>query len=113
MNNVVYTGQLDTRVSVFERVYTTSSTGEQTFVETLVNNGWAKIEDVSGSEEADGKIIALNVRRYVLRYDPVIIAKNITELFVQEAVTGDTYNIHSVGYIGRKEYIEFKCSKRE
>ena len=111
MRNNIYIGQLDARVSIIERTRTTSTTGEKTVVETLFNTVWARIDDVSGQEEEDGKVIALNVRKYILRYDPDLEIKNITDLYIQDM--NDLYNIHSVAYIGRKEYIQLKCSKRE
>ena len=111
MRNNVYIGQLDARVSIIERTRTTSTTGEKTVVETLFNTVWARIDDVSGQEEEDGKVIALNVRKYILRYDPDLEMKNITDLYIQDM--NDLYNIHSVSYIGRKEFIQLKCSKRE
>ena len=77
----------------------------------MLNTYWAKVEDVSGNEDVDGKIIALNVRRYTIRYNAVIAAKQITDLIINDA--GDEYNIHSTANIGRKEYIVLKCSKTE
>ena len=111
MNQAVYTGELDVRVSIIERTRTTSVTGEKSVVETLFNTVWAKVEDVSGTEEADGKVIALNVRKYILNYDPALVLKNITDLYISD--NSNLYNIHSVSFIGRKEYIQLKCSKRE
>lgn len=106
-----YIGQLDTRISIKENVRVTSTTGEKTTTPTLFNTVWSKVEDVTGNEDVDGKIIALNVRKYIVRYDPALVVKQITDMFIDH--DGDVYNIHSVSYQGRKEYITLKCSKRE
>jgi SPP1 family predicted phage head-tail adaptor len=109
--NVVYTGQLNHRIKIIERVRVTSSTGEKTFNEVEFNEVWAKVEDVSGTEQEDGKILALNVRRYTIRYNPALELKQITDLYVNH--NNQIYNIYSVGYVGHKEYIQLKCSKRD
>jgi head-tail adaptor len=106
-----YIGQLNERVNIIERARVTSATGEKTITDTLFGSFWSKIDDVSGNEEEDGKIIALNVRRYTIQYNPALVEKQITDMYVQDN-TG-YYNIHSVSYIGYKEYIQLKCSKRE
>lgn len=111
MNDKIYTGQLDVRIDIVERTNTSSTTGEPVVSESVLNTVWAKSIDVSGSEEAEGKIFALNVRRYIIRYDPDLASKTMTELFINDG--SDQYNIHSSASIGRKEYIELKCSKRE
>lgn len=111
MNTNTYIGQLDRRISIKEDVRATSSTGEKTKTPTLFNTVWSKVEDVSGNEDIDGKIIALNVRKYIVRYDPALVLKEITDMFIDDA--GEVYNIHSVSYQGRKEFITLKCSKRE
>ncbi len=107
----IYTGQLNQRIAIIERQRTTSNTGEKTYNEVQFNAVWAKMEDVSGSEVEDGKILALNVRRYTIRYDPALVLKNITDLYIEHG--GNMYNIYSVGFIGHQEYIQLKCSKRE
>jgi len=110
-NIKVYTGQLNQRIRIIERQRTNSSTGEKTYQEILFNEVWAKVEDVSGNEEEDGKILALNVRRYTIKYNPALVLKQIQDLYINHL--GETYNIYSVGYVGHKEYIQLKCSKRE
>tara|TARA_R110002074_G_scaffold203363_1_gene371240 strand:+ start:2899 stop:3234 length:336 start_codon:yes stop_codon:yes gene_type:complete len=111
LNDTIYTGQLDVRVEIIERTKTSSSTGAPVVTESVFNTVWAKSIDVSGSEESEGKIFALNVRRYIIKYDPALVLKTVTELFISDG--SEQYNIHSSANIGRKEYIELKCSKRE
>lgn len=111
MNTKTYIGQLDTRIELIETTLITGTSGEQVSTDTTFNTVWSKMEDVSGTEDEDGKILALNVRKYTVRYDPALVAKKITDMFIDDA--GDKYNVHSTEYLGRKEYIILKCSKRE
>lgn len=110
-NNNFYIGQLDVRISLKENTRVTSATGEKTDTPTLFKTVWAKVEDVSGTEDTEGKIIALNVRKYTVRYDPDLVLKKITDMFIDH--DNEIYNIHSTAFTGRKEYITLKCSKRE
>jgi len=107
----IYIGQLDQRISITESVRTTSTTGEKTVVDTEVATAWAKIEDVSGTEDVEGKVLALNVRKYIIRYNPTVAAKQINALTINDA--GNLYNIYSTAIIGRKEFMVLKCSKKE
>jgi hypothetical protein len=107
-----FIGQLDTRIKIIERVRSTSASGAKTFVATEFGSGfWAKVKDVSGTESEDQKIIALNVRKYIIRYNPDLILKKITDLYIED---GDSeYNIYAFSLLGRKKFIELKCSKSE
>lgn len=107
----IYIGQLDTRITIIQRERTTSSTGEKTVKDIELGAVWAKVEDVNSSEDIEGKIIALNVRLYTIRYDPALVTKQITDLYINH--NNEQFNIHSVAYIGRKQHIQLKCSKRE
>lgn len=111
MNNQPYIGQLDARISIIEETDVTSSTGEKTHTESTLATVWAKIDDVSGTEDVEGKVLALNVRKYTIRYNPDVVAKQINTLVVDDA--GEKYNIHSTAFIGRKEFMQLKCSKKE
>lgn len=111
MSSKNYIGQLDTRVKVIESILTPSTSGGPVSTDNELQEIWAKVEDAGGDEEIDGKIIALNVRRYIIQHNPVIVKKKITELFIDDA--GERYNIHGSINVGRKEFIVLKCSKRE
>jgi SPP1 family predicted phage head-tail adaptor len=110
-HNNVYIGQLDRRIQLIQTTLVIGSSGEATPLETTFNTVWAKVEDVSGTEDEQGKIIALNVRKYVIRYDPDLVALKLTDMFIVD--DDGKYNIHAVEFIGRKQYIMLKCSKRE
>ena len=87
-----------------------SASGEDIPIETAFKYVWANLDDLSGSESEDGKIIALNVRKYTIRYIKEVVLNGVEMLIVAE---DGTYNITSVQQIGRKNYLLLKCRKRE
>lgn len=99
------------RAIVLKKITTVvSSTGEETKSEILYKGVWAQLADISGSENEDGKVMYLSVRKYIVRYDLEILKEGETMLITD--IDG-TYNIHSIEQIGRKDYLALKCSKRE
>ncbi len=72
---------------------------------------FAKREDVSGSESLeDGTVIALQVRRYFIRFRQDLYDKG-TKLIIQDGTT--KWNIHYMGVLGNDQFIEIKCGKSE
>ena len=111
MSNKTYIGELNERVVLNEIVTTKSpTTNEKLKTEVAFKTVWGKIDDVSGNESIDGRVIALNVRKYTIRYSEEIYLKSATLLI--EAIDG-TYNVNSVELLGRKQFLILKCSKRE
>ena len=111
MNNKVYIGQLDVRIALYVNKRETSSTGSKEKTLVLFRECWAKEDFISGTEEEDGKIIALNVKRYVIRYNPELQKQKITDMVVLH--DGVMYNIYSVSQLNKKEFTVLKCSRRE
>lgn len=110
MSNGIYIGQLDRRISIYQLTRVKTDTGATDTVEVLFGDFWCKPIDISGSEDSDGKVIALNVRQYAVRYDAALEQSGV-KMFVRD-VDGD-YNIHSIAQVGRKQYLILKASKRE
>jgi len=111
MANSVKIGQLNRAVILKKITTVVSSTGEETKTEVEFKNPlWAQLDDVTGNESEDGKVISLNVRKYTIRYNDEIATEG--EKMVITDFDG-TYNIHSIALIGRKDYLTLKCSKRE
>ena len=110
MSNAIYIGQLNHRIQINTVALVASETGEEKRTEVPFINLWAKIDDVSGSETEDGKIIALNVRKYIVKYRKDIYLNAVKLVVVDE---DGTYNVNSVNQVGFKDYLILKCSKRE
>lgn len=103
-------GTLDRRVELVKYTSVKSSTGAPEKTEQSLGTFWAKIDDVSGSEGIEGQVISLAVRKYIMRYQPQLVADGVL-IYIKD-VDGQ-YNINSVANLGRKEYLELKTSKRE
>jgi len=111
MASTVKIGQLNHPVILKKITMVTSTTGFEKPTEVdFINPLWAKLDDVTGNETEDGKILALNVRKYTVRHNAEILTDGVKMLITD--VDG-TYNINSVEQIGRKDYLVLKCSKRE
>ena len=111
MTNTPKIGQLNHPVILKKITMVTTSTGEETKTEVEFKNPlWSQLDDVSGNESEDGKVISLNVRKYIIRYNEEIATEG--EKMIVTDYDGD-YNIHSIALIGRKNYLMLKCSKRE
>jgi len=110
VSNETQIGQLDRRVTIKQLQTITEPTGEKINTEVVFKILWAKLEDVSGNESEQGKIVALNVRKYTIRYNKQILLEG--EKLLVEDIDG-VYNINSVVQEGFKEYLTLRCSKRE
>lgn len=110
MEDPIKIGQLDRRVQFVELMRTITSTGATSTVDNVVANLWAKIVDITGTEENDGKVFALAVRKYIIRYDETI-AKSGERMWIIDGE--DRYNIHSIALQGRKQYLILNTSKKE
>lgn len=107
----VQIGQLNRPVVLKKITTVTSTTGAEKETEVeFINPLWAGLDDVSGNESEDGKIMYLNVRKYTVRYNEEILLEG--EKMVITDFDG-TYNINSINQVGRKDYLILKCSKRE
>ena len=110
MSNETQIGQLNSRIAIKKLQTVTEPTGEKINTEVVFKTLWAKLEDVTGTESEQGKIVALNVRKYTIRYNKQILLEG--EKMLVEDIDG-IYNINSVSQIGFKEYLTLRCSKRE
>lgn len=110
MDPKITPGQLKHYIQILHFVDVSDGAGGTKPTEAPLKNVWAKLDDITGNETEDGKIIALNVRKYTIRYDDDIVADG--EKMAVNAPDG-VYDIHSIAQIGFKNYLVFKCSKRE
>jgi len=107
---VAHIGQMDRRVELIKYDKTITDTGERTKIEVSLGFVWSKLQDVSGTEEIEGKVISLSVRRYIIRWRNDVVQSGVTFYIKDE---DGEYNVHSVEHQGRKEYLVLKSSKRE
>ncbi|MFD1292636.1 head-tail adaptor protein [Lutibacter holmesii] len=111
MNKKPQIGTLNQPVILNKITTVVSETGQKSKSEVqFINPLWAYLDDVSGNESVDGKVIALNVRKYTVRYNEEILTEGDKMVIVD---ADGSYNIHSIEQLGRKTYLVLKCSKRE
>ncbi len=110
MTKRVHIGNLNRRIVIQNNVLVASATGQKTKTPQTYATCWAELDDVSGNESEDGKIVALSVRKYTIRYDAGILTGGTEMIIVDE---DGSYNINSIEQVGRKTYLTLKCSKKE
>ena len=103
-------GELNRRVEIIKYDYTQETNGGPAHSEDSIGEVWAKVIDISGTEETDGAVIALNIRKYVVMFQDILASDGVT-FFIKD-LDGE-YNIHSVEHEGYKEYLILKASKRD
>ncbi|AUC13826.1 hypothetical protein BTO06_01075 [Tenacibaculum sp. SZ-18] len=109
--NEAYIGELTERVTIQSYVESKSqSTGATTSTWQVLKNCWAKVEDVSGTEEIEGRIVYVNKKSFVLRYDARLVGPGATKE-KQVLFDDEKYNIVSVSKIGVKRYLRIKAFK--
>lgn len=104
-------GNLNTRVELYKWTTVKEATGEGKKTLTTLGKRWVERRDVSGSEDEEGKMVALSVTRYIMRYESDLL--NNGHEYVIKDQDGD-FEINSVTLVGvqRNKFIELKCSKR-
>ena len=112
MSNTIKIGQLRSRITLKQFQKTTDTTGEFLEEETPYKEVFAYLQDVTGGESEEGKILALSVRKYTIRYDLEVL-KNGVKMLLFDETEETTYNINSVEQVGFKKYLTLKCSKKE
>lgn len=104
-------GELRHPIKFIEVTGTRNKLNERVDVDNDLVTVFAKREDVSGSEALeDGTVIALQVRRYFIRFRQDLYAKG-TKLIIED--TSNKWNVHYMGILGDNQFIEIKCGRRE
>lgn len=98
-----FIGQMDRKIEVIELVKVTTSTGSVTTTEEVIANPFAFMKEISGDEEAEGKIRHLVNRTYTIRYNAEIKAKS-NQLKVKDA--DETFEVIHVKELGRKKHLQ-------
>jgi head-tail adaptor len=109
--DAVFAGQMTSRVEVFKYTSVNNTSGESVKTAVSLGKKWVKRVDVSGSEEEDGRLIALNVAKFMMRYTAEMMLDG-TKYIIRD-FDGD-FEVNSVAQFGprRKSFLEIKCSKR-
>lgn len=100
-----YVGQLDRKIKIFGTISTQNSIGEEESVKSLICEPWASMNEVSGGEEVEGKILHRTTRKFVVRYRKEI--KQLSNKLILE-YDGVEYNVTHVKELGRKSFLELQ-----
>lgn len=103
-----HAGEFNRRVELFEFTLVKSPTSEKARVEKSLGKVWVNRQDLSGSEDEDGKLNAVTIAKFKMRYNPVIF-RNANQYFLRD-LDGD-YFVNGVALIGRNKTLELKCIK--
>lgn len=103
-------GSLNRRIKIYKTILAENATGEQEEATALFKKVWASLNDVSGTEKEEEKIIMLNVRKYTVRFNKELFL-NATKMLIED--TDGFYDINAVEMLGRNRFLILKCSKRE
>lgn len=106
----IFIGQMDRQVIIYRKENIRSGTGG--FTESLVSiaTPWAKMEEVSGKQDEEGKIVHLVDRKYFTRYRSDLLG-NSTNLVLEDK--DQKFEVLHVMEIGRKNKLEFRVKRYE
>lgn len=110
MEKMPYIGQLDRKVSIKKLAKSQSDTGATKTVETLVVRCSASMNEKSGNEELDGKVMHEVNRSYIIRFNTDIV-KNGKDYILIDA--GVKYKINHISEMGRRRFLDLKVSLYE
>ncbi|MNF81075.1 hypothetical protein D3C85_614990 [compost metagenome] len=110
MDKSPFIGQMDRKIQIVELVKTQNSTGEEEVAQNVISEPFAFMNEVSGSEDADGKIRHLINRNYTIRYNTSVLHK-ATELIVIDGL--QKFSVYHVREIGRKKHLTLLVNNYE
>lgn len=110
MEKKPFIGQLDRKVVILKTVKTQLPGGSVRLVEQVVICVFAKMDENSGNEELDGKVMHVVNRSYTIRYNQTVL--NLGKDYILQ--DGNVkYKIVNIAEIGRKQYLTLKVNVYE
>ncbi len=107
MRKNISIGELNERINLQREIQQKSDvSGSIQRVWKVYKNCWAKVVDLSGSEEIEGRILYVNTKVFTIRFDRSML--NATDRRVE--YMGFYYNIVSVITKGKKQWMEIKAN---
>ena len=106
-NEKPYIGEMDRRIALSYTTKQPSATGEEQDVDVLINNVWAMVIDKSGTRNDDtDKVVYMNTREYVIRYNSIAWAQRLTLMIIDGA---DRYTVRHVSEVQRRKFLKLSC----
>ena len=105
-----FIGQMDRLIKIVSFGSVRNETNEKRTIHLPVCSPYAMMEDLSATEEVEGKVRAVIIKKYTIRYNAsVSLFKNKLAIIDQ----GVTYNVTGVLEIGRKYRLQLTVKKYE
>lgn len=93
---------MNRKIQIVELIKQQNSTGEEETTQNVISEPFAFMDDVSGSEDAEGKIRHIVNRTYTIRHNTSVLRK-ATELVVLD--NGQKFSVYYVKEVGRTHLI--------
>lgn len=98
-----FIGKMDRKVSIVKFVSTRNSTNEKEVTQEVISEPWASMDDISGTEDVEGKIRYLVNKKFTIRYNQEVNdLKNQLGLLFE----GKLFDVINVIEIGRKSHLQ-------
>lgn len=99
----IFIGQIDRKIEVIELIKTKTTTGSTTNTQQVIASPFAYMNEVSGAEDAEGKIRHLVNRTYAIRYNALVLEKS-NALKVKDG--NELFDVVHVKELGRKKHLQ-------
>lgn len=105
-----FIGQMDRLVDIVRKAKSQTVTGSQISTEELVCRYWAFLEEKSGDEEVEGKVMHVSDRDYTIRFNSDVKKNGKDYVLIDD---GKRYEIRDINEIGRKGFLKLNVSLYE
>ncbi|KZE82891.1 hypothetical protein AV926_04905 [Myroides marinus] len=105
-----YIGSLDRKIKILQVVKERDSTGGEKSITKVFCEPWAAIVDENGGEQIDMAVMETSSRTYVIRWRREIEKEGFEMLLEDD---GMQCKIVHVAMIGRKQYLQLRCSHEQ
>ncbi|MCG9792486.1 phage head completion protein [Flavobacterium algicola] len=92
-----FIGQLNVLIQIVRFESTRNELNEEQKTQVVVCNPYAKMEDISGGEDVEGKIRYLVNRKYTIRLNSEVKALKNKLALIDDGVTYDVVNVIPIG----------------
>jgi head-tail adaptor len=104
-----FIGQMNRKIALVEKQITQTTTGSEKTTEVTICEPWAAMQDNSGNEDIEGKVIHLINRSYVIRVNTEVKQKGTKLIVVDADRRFEIYHIKEIG----KTHLEILCRNHE
>lgn len=107
--NKPFIGAMNRKITIIEKVIGRTSTGSEKTNEETVCEPYAAMNDNSGNEDIEGKVIHLINRSYIIRTNANVKSKGTKMIVIDGDKRFEIYHIKEIG----KTHLEILCRNYE